>query len=165
MGCALAASQYICAFGSSAHSMGPRDMNEKKRAEPPGEFRLVLTPSREAGSRARSAIRQRFSEALPPNTLSDLVTVVTELVNNSVEHGPGKPITVTLVRGGESIRGEVADQGNPATAIPQIMSASEAGKLGLDVVDKLTAEWAVYEGSTHVWFELPVEQSDGVGSA
>jgi hypothetical protein len=24
------------------------------------------------------------------------------------------------------------------------------------VVDKLTSSWAVYEGSTHVWFELPL---------
>jgi anti-sigma regulatory factor (Ser/Thr protein kinase) len=87
----------------------------------------------------------------------DLITVVTELVNNAVAHGPGKPITVMLVVGGEVIRGEVVDQGNPAGAIPEIKRATEAGPHGLELVDKLTSRWAVYESSTHVWFELPAE--------
>ena len=62
-----------------------------------------------------------------------------------------------LVRGGEAIRGEVADQGNPAAAIPEIRQATEQGTHGLELVDKLTSRWAVYEGSTHVWFEMPLE--------
>ena len=132
-------------------------MESKKRASRSDEFRLVLSPNRRAGSRVRQAVRQRFSETLPSATLRDLIAVVTELVNNSVEHGPGKPITVTLVVSGDSIRGEVADQGNPAAAIPQIKEATETSGRGLAVVDKLTAQWAVYEGSTHVWFEMPLD--------
>jgi hypothetical protein len=58
------------------------------------------------------------------------------------------------VTGDDTIRGEVADQGNPAAAIPEIREASEKGGHGLEVVDKLTSRWAVYEGSTHVWFEM-----------
>lgn len=130
----------------------------KRRRAQPDEFRLVLSPTSRAGLRARTAIRQRFSGALSSETLGDLVMVVTELLNNAVEHGPGKPITVALVLGDESIRGEVADQGNPVAAIPQILDAAESERFGLDVVDKLTAEWAVYEGSTHVWFELPLDR-------
>lgn len=134
-------------------------MNPKKRASRSNEFRLVLSPNRRAGSRARHAIRQRFSETIPSATLRDLISVVTELVNNSVEHGPGKPITVALAASEESIRGEVSDQGNPAAAIPEIKEATETEgrERGLAVVDKLTAQWAVYEGSTHVWFEMPLE--------
>lgn len=132
-------------------------MESKKRASRSDELRFVLSPNRGAGSRARQAVRQRFSETLPSATLSDLITVVTELVNNSVEHGPGKPITLTLAVSGESIRGEVADQGNPAAAIPEIKEATETGGRGLTVVDKLTAQWAVYEGSTHIWFEMPLD--------
>jgi anti-sigma regulatory factor (Ser/Thr protein kinase) len=78
-------------------------------------------------------------------------------VNNSVQHGPGKPITVTLVMSGESIRGEVADQGNPAHAIPEIKEATATEGRGLAVVDELTAQWGVREGSTHVWFEMLVD--------
>jgi anti-sigma regulatory factor (Ser/Thr protein kinase) len=126
-------------------------------AKKPEEFRVVISPDTEAGWRTRQALRQRFSDSLQPQTLIDLIAVVTELVNNAVAHGPGKPITVMLVVGGEVIRGEVVDQGNPAGAIPEIKRATEAGPHGLELVDKLTSRWAVYESSTHVWFELPAE--------
>jgi anti-sigma regulatory factor (Ser/Thr protein kinase) len=119
------------------------------------EFRLVLSPDTEAGWRTRQAVRDRFSHLLPPQTLIDLTAVVTELVNNAVKHGPGRPITLALVVDDEVIRGEVADQGNPVAAIPQIREATDTGGRGLEVVDKLTSQWAVYEGSTHVWFEMP----------
>ena len=132
-------------------------MESKKRASQSDEFRLVLSPNRRAGSRARQAIRQRFSKRLPSETLGDVFSVVTELVNNSVQHGPVKPITVTLLMSGESIRGEVADQGNPAHAIPEIRAATATGGRGLAVVDELTAQWGVHEGSTHVWFEMPLD--------
>ena len=121
------------------------------------EFRLVLSPDSEAGRRTRRALRDRFEDSLSAQTLIDLIAVVTELVNNAVEHGPRRPVMVTLVTGDETIRGEVADQGNPAAAIPEIREATEKGGRGLEVVDKLTSQWAVHEGSTHVWFEMPVE--------
>jgi anti-sigma regulatory factor (Ser/Thr protein kinase) len=123
----------------------------------PEEFRLVLSPDLEAGWRARHALRERFSRYLRPLTLIDLTAVVTELVNNAVAHGPGKPITLALVLEDGTIRGEVADQGNPSAAIPKIRKATRPGPHGLEVVDKLTSRWAVYEGSTHVWFEMPLE--------
>ena len=141
-----------CAF--EEHPDPYSRMESKKKAH---EFRVVLSSNRRAGSRARQAVRQSFSERLPSRTLWDLIAVVTELVNNSVKHGPGKPITLTLVPGEESIRGEVADQGNPAAAIPQIKEPTETGGRGLALVDKLTAKWAVCEGGTQVWFEVPLD--------
>ena len=121
------------------------------------EFRLVLSPNRGAGFRAREAVRQRF-RFLAEATRRNLIAVVTELVNNSVKHGPGKPITLTLVLDRKSIHGEVADQGNPAAAIPRIRTGNESVRGGLALVDKLTSKWAVHEGSTHVWFEMPLDQ-------
>ena len=123
----------------------------------PEEFRLVLSPDIRAGWRTRQALRQRFSRSLPQRTLIDLIAVVTELVNNAVAHGPGRPITVTLVTADEVIRGEIADQGNPAGAIPRIRDRSETDRRGLELVDRLSSRWAVHEGSTHVWFELPID--------
>lgn len=117
----------------------------------------MLSPDTEAGWRARNALRDRFSDSLPSKTVIDLIAVVTELVNNAVAHGPGQPITLELTVGAEMIRGEVADRGNPAASIPQIREATDKGGRGLEVVDKLTSRWAVYEGSTHVWFEMPRE--------
>lgn len=123
----------------------------------PEEFRLVLSPDIRAGWRTRQALRQRFSRSLPQRTLIDLIAVVTELVNNAVAHGPGRPITVTLVTADDVIRGEIADQGNPAGAIPRIRDRSETDRGGLELVDRLSSRWAVHEGSTHVWFELPID--------
>ena len=123
----------------------------------PEEFRLVLSPDIRAGWRTRQALRQRFSRSLPQRTLIDLIAVVTELVNNAVAHGPGRPITVTLVTADDVIRGEIADQGNPAGAIPRIRDRSETDRRGLELVDRLSSRWAVHEGSTHVWFELPID--------
>ena len=85
------------------------------------------------------------------------MAVVTELVNNAVEHGPGKPITVTLVQSGDSIHGEVADHGNPAAAAPRVQEPTASGGRGLSLVDQLTASWAVHEGSTDVWFDVPLD--------
>jgi anti-sigma regulatory factor (Ser/Thr protein kinase) len=128
-----------------------------RSAAQPREFRFVLLSTLDAGRRARQVIRQRFSAALTSATMQDLLAVVTELVNNSVQHGPGRSITVVLGMGRDSIRGRVADQGNPAVAVPQVQEATESGGRGLDIVDKLTSQWAVCEGSTHVWFEIPLE--------
>jgi anti-sigma regulatory factor (Ser/Thr protein kinase) len=123
----------------------------------PEEFKLVLSPDREAGWRARHALRDRFSGSLPRQTLIDLVAVVTELINNAVKHGPGRPVTVGVIVADDVLRGEVSDQGNPAAAIPEIEKAAAKTGGGLFLVDKLTSRWAVYEGSTHVWFEMPLE--------
>jgi hypothetical protein len=62
------------------------------------------------------------------------------------------------VVGDGTIRGEVADQGNPAMTAPQADGKPAEVHLGLDVVDQLTSRWGVYEGSTHVWFELSLDR-------
>ena len=124
----------------------------------PEEFRLVLSPDTEAGWRARQALRQRLSESLSARNLIDLTAVVTELVNNAVAHGPQRPITIALAIESKTIRGEVADQGNPAAEIPAGREAARTGALGLRLVDQLTSRWGVYKGSTHVWFELPLDR-------
>ena len=127
----------------------------------PEEFRVVLSPDTEAGWRTRVALRERFADSLHPRTLIDLTAIVTELVNNAVAHGPRRPITVALAVGDHAIRGEVADQGNPAAEIPAGREAGRKGALGLQVVDQLTTRWGAYKGSTHVWFELPLDAGTG----
>jgi hypothetical protein len=66
-------------------------------------------------------------------------------------------VTVAVAVDDRVVRGEVADQGNPAAAIPEIADATEKRSVGLELVDKLTSRWAVFEGSTHVWFEMPLD--------
>ncbi|HEY6636971.1 MAG TPA: ATP-binding protein [Solirubrobacterales bacterium] len=125
----------------------------------PEEFRLALSPDTEAGWYTRLALRERLADSLPARTLIDLTAVVTELVNNAVANGPQRPITVALAVDHETIRGEVTDQGHPAAALPKRRAATPPGALGLRVVDQLTARWGVAAGSTHVWFELPLDKS------
>ena len=114
---------------------------------------LRLQPSAEAATEARAWIREQFSGSLPLGALYDLLTVVTELVTNSVRHGPGAPIDVRVqVAPDGRVTGEVADQGEGEVAIREITPG--IGGFGLRLVDSITERWGVYKGSTHVWFEL-----------
>jgi hypothetical protein len=101
----------------------------------------------------RASIREGFSGSPPLGALYDLLTIVTELVTNSVRHGPGAPIDVRLqVADDGTVRGEVEDQGEGEVAIREITCG--AGGFGLRLVDAVAERWGVHEGSTHIWLEL-----------
>ena len=118
------------------------------------ELSLDLEPEPDASAKAREEIRAAFADRLPTPLLHDLTVVVTELVSNSVAHGPGEPIQVRLKLAADgTVRGEVEDQGSVRVAVREMADGLSEG-LGLRIVDWLTDRWAVYEGSTHVWFEL-----------
>jgi anti-sigma regulatory factor (Ser/Thr protein kinase) len=108
-----------------------------------------------AGATARQILQARVSDHLPAVAIWDLLTVITELVNNSVMHGPGDPIQVRItVNDDGSVRGEVEDQGDGEIALRDMVDGGAGGGTGLLLVQALTDRWAVYEGSTHVWFEM-----------
>lgn len=118
------------------------------------ELSLDLASDPGASAQAREQIRAAFGDALPAPLLHDLTVVVTELVGNSVEHGPGEVVQVRLkIADDGTIRGEIEDQGKGEVAIRE-MAEDPSDGLGLRIVDWLTDRWAVYEGSTHVWFEM-----------
>ncbi len=115
---------------------------------------MDLEPELEAAGTAREKIREAFADRLPSPLLHDLTVVVTELVGNSVEHGPGEHIQVRLKVTDEGVvRGEIEDQGKGEVAIRDMAEDPEDG-LGLRIVDWLTDRWAAYDGSTHIWFEM-----------
>jgi anti-sigma regulatory factor (Ser/Thr protein kinase) len=115
-----------------------------------------LDPSPQAPGEARRALERELSDALDPELLVSLTLVVSELITNSVVHGPGKPVRLELrVDPDGSVRGEVEDQGE--SGVIEIRRETEGagiGGRGLTIVDALSDRWGVYEGSTHVWFEL-----------
>ena len=118
------------------------------------ELSIDLEPELEAAAKAREQIRAAYADKLPSPLLHDLTVVVTELVGNSIEHGPGEQIQVRLkIAEDGTIRGEIEDQGKGEVAIRD-MAEDPSDALGLRIVDWLTDRWAVYEGSTHVWFEM-----------
>ena len=126
----------------------------------PSYLSIELLPKLEASTHAREAIRSAF-RGLPERTFDDLLLVACELVNNAVQHGPGKPIAlrVSLDSKRGIIQGEVIDQGEPTKSIPRIreVTQNKGGGYGLRLVDTKTSEWYVAEGSTSVRFEIPLE--------
>ena len=114
---------------------------------------LELEPGPDIAARAREELRSRLGTRLPPDLLLDLLVVVSELVTNSFQHGPGQPIElrITLSEDG-SVRGEIADHGTGEVAVNE--DADIEGGFGLQIVDAVTDSWGVHEGTTHVWFEL-----------
>jgi anti-sigma regulatory factor (Ser/Thr protein kinase) len=127
--------------------------------QPPARMRIEcdLKPAPQSSAEARAALRD-LAPKLDLTTYADLLTVVSELVNNSIEHGPGKPIRLRVEVDAEGrVWGEVEDQGHGSIEI----RAADPGDrgLGLQIVDAAASRWGVYDGSTHVWFEL--DPTDG----
>jgi anti-sigma regulatory factor (Ser/Thr protein kinase) len=117
-------------------------------------FATEIQPSTIAAADVRRSVGDHFATSISKSQLHDLQVVVGELVSNSVEHGPGGPIQVRVDLNEQGdLRGEVEDQGDGLVSMIDMADTFERG-LGLYIVDALTDEWAVYEGSTHVWFEI-----------
>jgi two-component sensor histidine kinase len=122
------------------------------------QLRYELEPGPTAPAAARHAVSRDLAEVADPEALSSLELVVSELVTNSVVHGPGKPIRLSLeVDEDGRVRGEVEDEGDGVIEIRE--AADGPGGRGLRIVEALTSRWGVYEGSTHVWFELSTPAS------
>ena len=114
---------------------------------------LVLDSVPSAGRTARQHL-DGLTDLLPASTLHDLRTVVTELVDNSVRHGTGRPIAVVIeVTPGGVIRGSVSDGGRGPVEVAAPREDRDSG-LGLRIVDVLVSRWSVNAPSSDVWFEL-----------
>lgn len=120
-------------------------------------FELPSDPG--SPTQARLALLALTSSVVP-RVFEDLRLIVTELVTNSVRHGPGGTIRVEItVDDQQTVRGEVSDGGEGGTV--EIREAAEdGGGLGLRILDRMSRRWGVYEGSTHVWFELAAPADD-----
>jgi anti-sigma regulatory factor (Ser/Thr protein kinase) len=117
---------------------------------------LDLPRSLRAPGQAREAL-----ETLPDidrSLLGDAKLLVSELVTNSVKYGGDGPVRL-VVRSEDSgrVRIEVVDRGGGFVPKARTRPATEVGGWGLHLVESLTDRWGVYEGSTHVWFELSVK--------
>jgi anti-sigma regulatory factor (Ser/Thr protein kinase) len=117
------------------------------------EYRL--SPHVDSIAKARRHVRYALDPHTDEDTLSGIELVVSELVTNSVRHGPGAPITLRLVsEAGGGIAGEVEDHGDGEVAIRELDLQAGTGGLGLPLVDRLTSAWGVRPDSTHVWFRF-----------
>ena len=104
----------------------------------------------ESAGLARQLVNAHTS-ALTTQQREDAALLVSELVSNALMHGIGE-ISLRIDDDADGVRVEVSDEGNVALAPSPTPGAH--GGWGLYIVDELSDDWGVLEGSTRVWFRL-----------
>ena len=103
---------------------------------------------------ARRAI-ERLDGRIAADIVSDVKLLVSELITNSVKYGGQGAVTLSVETDDpRRLRVEVIDQGVGFVPVARDRPATEVGGWGLHLVQTLSNRWGVYEGSTHVWFEI-----------
>jgi hypothetical protein len=121
-------------------------------------LRFFVESTPHAAFEARRALSV-LADVLPGETYSDLKLVVSELVANGAEHGPGSLISGSIeLHPDGTVQGSVRDGGDDGVEIDE--DAEPGTGLGLRIVDALAARWAVRPGTTDVWFELVPPEPD-----
>ena len=93
--------------------------------------------------------------AIADDVRPDVMVLVSELVTNSVKYGDGGPLKLQIdAPAPRKVRVEVVDQGDGFIPRDRDRPRDEPGGWGLHLVETLADRWGVYEGSTHVWFEI-----------
>jgi anti-sigma regulatory factor (Ser/Thr protein kinase) len=116
-------------------------------------MRLRVFPSVEAPSQARRELASLASN-IDQGSLSDVRTVVSELVAMSVLNGARKPIEVALHLDDGRLEGVLCDDGIGARAIGRRDSSS----LVVRIVDALVDEWgATNDAEKRIWFRMNVQ--------
>jgi anti-sigma regulatory factor (Ser/Thr protein kinase) len=108
------------------------------------------------GAVARRIVERHYGAHLDSGMLDDLKLVVSELATNAYVHGIGR-IRLRLEADRQRVHVAVMDEGHNATI--KITQVGAYGGNGLRLVDQLCSRWGAYEGSTHVWAELPINSS------
>lgn len=107
-----------------------------------------------APAHAREAIRS-LQGKLADDLLPDLQLLVSELITNSVKYGADGDVRLRIdADTARRVRVEVVDQGAGFVPVRRTRPKDEVGGWGLHLVQTLSSRWGVYEGSTHVWFEM-----------
>jgi serine/threonine-protein kinase RsbW len=109
-----------------------------------------------APASARRAVDRDLGERIDGTRLGTVRMIVSELVTNSVVHGPAaEPIGLVVEVGDDgTLRGEVIDAGDRSKEPPGTNAEGDHSLSRLAVVGALADRWGIEGGSTHVWFEL-----------
>ena len=92
-----------------------------------------------------------WSKFLDSKSLSDIRTVVSELVALSVKHGSSGPIDLRLELDQAEVKGSVLDSTAHAMA-----TAAEEAPLALRIIDGLVDEWRTDPERRGVWFRMSI---------
>jgi serine/threonine-protein kinase RsbW len=116
---------------------------------------LILALEREPHAPAYARARAgEFLKDLPAQARTDVELALSELVTNAVEHGEGQA-RVEIHRREDHVRIEVTDEGDAAPQVREEPAGADGG-WGLRLVDAISRRWGAYEGTTHVWCEIPL---------
>ena len=110
----------------------------------------------DAPALARDVIRG-LDGRVPKDFVADATLLVSELVTNGVKYGGEGRIMLHVEADPDRMRAEIVDQGSGfehETRAHREMTVADEGGWGLELVETLADDWGVYEGSTHVWFEI-----------
>lgn len=113
----------------------------------------TLPRDRSAARMARELIAERFTAELDQDQLFAAKLLATELINNAVVHGVGE-ITLEADMDDQRLRVHVIDEGTGFERQVRETGFEDVGGRGLWIVDAESSRWGVFEGTTHVWFEL-----------
>jgi anti-sigma regulatory factor (Ser/Thr protein kinase) len=123
---------------------------------PIAERRATLPRGPSAPAQARGIVGQLLrGHQLPELLLENAQLVSSELVSNAYLHGTGE-IELRLNLFEDRLRIEVVDDGHGQAPAVRERPADETGGWGLRVVEQLARQWGVFEGTTHVWADLPL---------
>ena len=100
-------------------------------------------------------VLDRLGDSVGEPMLEDLRLLVSEVVTNSIRHGPGGQIVELRVSvDGRVARVEVEDAG-PGFEPPVQDDAERTAGWGLMLVDRLADRWGISSArTTTVWFEI-----------
>ena len=104
---------------------------------------------------ARSFLSDRLA-GVSAETLASAHLVASELVSNAYRHGEGA-ITLSVDRFADRLRIEVRDDGSGVAPKVREQGGDDTGGWGLQIVEGLSTRWGAYEGTTHVWADLPLQ--------
>jgi two-component sensor histidine kinase/DNA-binding XRE family transcriptional regulator len=124
----------------------------------PGELRKAFSATVQAPHAAREAVSLLAAD-IPKEALETARLLTSELVTNSVKHGPPPPARIGLFIqvARERLRVEVSDSSDAA---PQLEPVTESGGCGLTLVDSLATRWDTSRDGdqTITWFELDLPE-------
>jgi two-component sensor histidine kinase len=115
---------------------------------------MELPAGTEAPWCARRAVKSKIGRYVSAARLDAILTVVSELVTNSVRYGPGTTIRLDVdVAEDGTVTGRVEDGGRGTVEVREGRDPAQSG-MGLKLVDALADRWGVEDATSNVWFEF-----------
>jgi anti-sigma regulatory factor (Ser/Thr protein kinase) len=115
-------------------------------------MRLRVFPSVEAPGKARRELAS-LANRIDQRSLSDVRTVIRELIGMSVANGARKPIEVALRLDDSRLEGALCDDGTGV----RVISRRDTTSLVVRIIDGLVDEWGANGEGKRIWFRMSVQ--------